>query len=279
MDAWFVDDTKQRNPSRPGMGSLLAVGGIRIPDGAVGGLERQLQDLCRTTGFPEGPSGEFKWSPGRDLWMHAGLRGVARTEFFQEVLQLMRDASATVVVVVEDTTRAKADWRAASHEESAFRLLTERIDAVQRDHQSEAFIVIDRPPGNRVDENKFLAHTLEVVQQGTQFVVPHKVAINPVATQSHFVRLLQVADVVTSCTLAYVSGESVWSGPMFQNYVLPIIREDYSRRGGVGLKLHPDILFMNLYHWLLGDEFYKHGNSGYPLPFANRPYATDAFLE
>lgn len=63
MKLFFLDDARQHKPSRAGIGSLIAVGGISLTDSAVGDLEKSIDSLCRTDyGFP--PGEEFKWSPG-----------------------------------------------------------------------------------------------------------------------------------------------------------------------------------------------------------------------
>jgi hypothetical protein len=38
--------------------------------------------------------------------------------------------------------------------------------------------------------------------------------------------------------------------------------------GGSGLKLHPDLCYLNLYHWLLGDSYYRRGGGGHTLPMS-----------
>jgi hypothetical protein len=54
----------------------------------------------------------------------------------------------------------------------------------------------------------------------------------------------------------------------------------WRRRGtgiqGVGLKLHPDYVFANLYYWLLGERYICEGHAGYPLPIARFPYYENA---
>lgn len=69
MDLIFVDDSKQSagKISRPGMGSLVAVGGFHLPGPSVRDLSRELDEICETYGFPAGE--EFKWSPNRGSWM------------------------------------------------------------------------------------------------------------------------------------------------------------------------------------------------------------------
>jgi hypothetical protein len=56
------------------MGRLVGVGGLLVRGEVVRDLERDLSSLCEKTGFPEGPAGEFKWSPGKDLWMRDNLK-------------------------------------------------------------------------------------------------------------------------------------------------------------------------------------------------------------
>lgn len=52
MDLILVDDSKQRKPSRPGMGDLVAVGGLRVPSGSVKALMPTLDETCTEYGFP-----------------------------------------------------------------------------------------------------------------------------------------------------------------------------------------------------------------------------------
>jgi len=106
MDFFFVGDAQQKRPSRPGMGSLLALGGIYVPEQAVKELERRTEELCAKYGFP--PYEVFKWSPGRKLWMHDNLLGEKRQEFFVRVLDLANENETTATVVIEDTTSKTA---------------------------------------------------------------------------------------------------------------------------------------------------------------------------
>jgi hypothetical protein len=46
MELFFLDDRRQNSPSREGMGSLIAVGGIRVSGEAVGDLEKAIDSLC-----------------------------------------------------------------------------------------------------------------------------------------------------------------------------------------------------------------------------------------
>jgi hypothetical protein len=48
IDLFFADDASRRNTWRPGMGPLIAIGGLWIPDASVALLEREIDRLCQT---------------------------------------------------------------------------------------------------------------------------------------------------------------------------------------------------------------------------------------
>ena len=88
------------------MGSLVSAGGIHVPGDHVRRLETGLDVLCDEFGFPTGE--EFKWSPGRELWMRKNLVGKGRENFFVRALSLAQELSITAVVVVEDVGHSRA---------------------------------------------------------------------------------------------------------------------------------------------------------------------------
>jgi hypothetical protein len=79
-------------------------------------------------------------------------------------------------------------------------------------------------------------------------------------TNSKLLRLVQLADLITSCTTALVVGENRFAPITFQ-YIRPLLRSEGGRIGGVGLKIHPAHRCPNLYHWLVGDRDYMHDSS------------------
>ena len=271
MDIFFADDARQRSPSRPGMGTLVAIGGIHVPSQAVGGLERAIDELCTDDGFP--PREEFKWSPGRELWMHDNLVGEAREQFFVSVLTLARDWGVRAVVVIEDTRYATAT-SAPNAEEDVTRLFLERVHKQLVKAGAEGIVVVDRPSGGRADEDRFLVNCLETLQSGTGYVKPDRIALNVLSTPSKHVRLLQVADIVISCTTAAVGGENRFSPPIF-DVIKTLLHQVMGRIGGVGLKIHPDSIYANLYYWLLGDSRFWKRAMGSPLPLQTYPYSSD----
>lgn len=272
-DVFFSDDSRQSSPSRERMGPLVASGFLHVPSEHVRDLERAIGAVCDDTGFPHGQQGEFKWSPGRELWMRRGVVGEARTEFFLAVLNLASEAEASVSVVICDESRGTATG-CADHSLDVSRLLIERVEWRLTRAGRHGVIVVDRPSGDRAAETEFLAACLETITEGTDYLTPDRIAFNVVSSPSRLIRCLQLADLVVSATTSFVAGESEWSPTVFPA-IRSLMGSDGARTGGVGLKLHPDFVYANLYHWLLNDSHWWRRNTGIPLPVASQPYATN----
>jgi len=257
-----IDDSRQRKPTRDGMGPLVAVGGIHVPGDQVRQLELALDALCEATGFP--PGEEFKWSPDKRSWQYSNLKWDERDEFNLTALRTAREAGATGIVVMADTTKAQADSTARSHEEDVTRMFLERAQN-HLPHATTAIVVADRPGGGRQAESDFLAASLAALRTGTTYTQLDRLAL-ALSTDSKISRLLQLADVLTACATGFVAGESKYAPRIFTDGVLPILRSDYGCIGGRGLKIHPDLRYGNLYHWLFGDEMFVRYQNGIPLP-------------
>lgn len=272
MDIFFADDSVQRTPTRQGMGQLVAVGGIYVPSESVNRLERALNEVCAKMGFP--PGEEFKWSPGRDDWMYQGLTGQPRAALFSEVLRLVREHNVRVAVIISDT-KSRHPLKYKGHEDFTILLLIERIEWLASMAGRDVVVVFDRPGGAQAQEENFLARCLETIQDGTPFLRPKRIALNALSTSSHFVRLLQAADLVTGCVTSFVAGENKYS-PEVIEAIRPMLAANVDRIGGFGIKIHPDFWYENLYHWLFGDSVFWRGNIGRQLPFTDRPYPRNA---
>ena len=253
MEFWFADDSRQNEPSRPGMGPLIAIGGFHVNGEKVYELEKNIDQLCKEYGFPDNE--EFKWSPKKGSWMYHNLKGEDRKIFFLEVLSLIEKIGSKAVVVIEDTKYRTANKNSPSHEIDVTNLFLERANTELVEIKSYGIVITDRPSGGRKDENKFLANCYETLKQGTEFVKFHKIT-RVLTSPSKFDRLLQVADLITSCTLAYVGGENKYSPPIFAK-IKNILCKKGTITGGIGLKIHPDCIYANLYYWLLGDKTFR----------------------
>jgi len=118
------------------------------------------------------------------------------------------------------------------------------------------------------------------LNEGTEYVEFDRIPINVLTTPFHNVRVLQLADLVTSCTTALVAGSIEYATPVFE-HIKPLFLSDSGRIGGIGVKIHPDFRYTNLYHWLLDDYAYVQGRygAGCVLPMTERPYAEDPMTE
>jgi len=283
MWMFFADDSRQRKPSRKGMGPLVAIGGFGVPCEQIGKLERGINELCLQTGFPEKADSpqkkEIKWSPGNNQWMRTGLVNDDRLEFWRKLLGLLGDAGGRVIVVIEDTKKKPAIKTSTSAEMDVLHLFLERVNMFLDDRDDDGLIVVDRPGGGRKQEDSFLSDCLDALEVGTEYVKHERIALNLLTASSSHVRLLQLADVVVGSALAFFGGEDVHSPPVFE-MVKPLFHCAWdkvtgTRIGGVGLKVQPALKYANLYHWLLGDEFFWQGTKGWSLPSSSYSYSID----
>ena len=167
MEMWFLDDARQRLTSRDQMGPICAAGGIRVEESRLKNFEASLEALCQRFGFPAAE--EFKWSPGRELWMHDNLVRGDRTRFFQEAAQCARDNSVIAVLVCEDTNYRPLT-NTASHEVDVVRLLLERIHA-QTSAKEPSLVVADTPGGGNIKANdQFISDCLDTLRTGTNAI-------------------------------------------------------------------------------------------------------------
>ena len=250
------------------MGSLVAAGAVRVSEEALKPLTAVIASLCRDAGFPEGEP--FKWSPGRELWMYRGLVEDDRLAFFRAVLAEAARYAVQIMVVVEDTRCSKAVSDSPTVEDDVTSLLLERVQWCLKGRVNGC-VIADRPGGGKVSEHEqFLANRLEMLATGTRFVTYDQILLF-MNMPSRLNRMLQLADLVTGCTLASVGGETRYSPPVF-DLAKTLMRRDGDRTGDIGLKIHPDYKYANLYHWLVGDTHFYRGNTGLPMPLKGHPY-------
>lgn len=262
----FVDDAQQKKPTRPGMTSMVATGAVVVPVDAVAVLEREIEDICNSYGFST--SDEIKWSPKKKNRRHRDFTN--RTEYYIKILSLAKQFEVKVLVVISDIRYEPvvSGLSNKDHQFATFTALLERINNLN----SSSIVISDQPGGGPKENKRFLDNCKELITKGTSYQSMRRIPINIVTTPSRYVRLLQLADVVTSCTVSFVSGEDKYSPPVFE-HIIPLVRRHNASYGGAGIKIHPDSLYVNLYHWLLGDSHYNRGGGGYPFPIQSKPYS------
>lgn len=272
---FFADDSRQTNPTRSRMGPLVAIGGVALASDVVKTVEQSVNEACQKAGFP--PGEEFKWSPGRELWMRKNLVDDKRRQFYIEVFRIIEEHKALLTVVIEDTS-CKCATDAPSPEIDVTRLYLERVHGQLNRSACDGIVIVDRPGGGRAAEDKFLLSCLETIQERTEYLNPERFAINVLSSPSKFVRLLQVADVVVGCTLSAVSGEKR-NAPQTLAHFCGLFESDGIRTGGIGVKNHPDLKYVNLYHWVLGDDIYRRYTGMWALPKQGHIYCDNDGVE
>lgn len=251
------------------MGALIGVGGVIVPANNLRDLNREIEKECQTAGFPQGQM--FKWSPSRSDWIREGLVGNKRTEFFCRILKLCHGHDAQAVVAACDVTKRTATKQASSYEMDAYLLALERFHNSLND--SAGYVVVAKPSGGSKSENKMLAECVEHNRCGTDYVQFDKLAQNPSIVPSVNSRLLQASDLVVSTTTAMLAGNVDYAQDIFGDFVRPMLLEDWrGLKGNTGLKLHPSILYENVYHWLLEENCVASGSRGIPIPKESKPY-------
>jgi hypothetical protein len=198
-------------------------------------LTQQINSCCKEAGFPLGE--EFKWSPSRDHWMRTNLTDQRRHDFFFSILQFADLCYVEAIVAVVDINGPLAKHVSSEHDLATFVL--ERIDSKLRDEDTHGIIIADRPGGDRPNENEFIDDWQAILQNGTDFYDLVNIALPPLCTDSTFSRLLQLADLIVSCTTQYLAGENIYSPPIFRK-IRSLFYRRQDRFPGYGLKIWPD---------------------------------------
>ncbi|PTE22599.1 hypothetical protein C5F48_06055 [Cereibacter changlensis JA139] len=272
----FLDDSRQKNPKRARMGPLVGVGGIIVDADALGSLESEIDLICtKSYRFPA--RAMFKWSPGSGDWFRSAIIGEEREAFYADVLLACKNHAARAVVAVCDVTKTKANSSATDSEIDALILTLERFHT-SLSSSEPGFVVVAKPSGGTTSENKMLATCMEHKSIGTDYVKFSKLAQNPVVMQSAHSRVLQAADLVVSVTTAMVSGNTEYAEKIFPMVSRLFLRDWRGLIGGTGLKVHPFLLYKNLHFWVLQEDAYAKGSTGWSLPENSCPYASNPLI-
>jgi len=263
MNFIFADDSEQSNPTRKGMKPLIGLGGVHILAEKIGDIEHEINELCNRYGFSDGE--EFKWSPSRNTHMHDNIQGERRVEFYNELFEIALNYNTTAIVVASDNDCRFADDSSTSHDEDVTTIFLERANQLFNSFNRNGAVIVDKPGGGQKQEKELISKCLETLEKGTDYVKFDRIPLPVMTADSQHIRLLQLADVITSCSIARLAGENTYSPKIFE-LIKPLLREEFGRKGGVGFKVHPDMRYQNLYYWLLDDKFLKRGTTENPLP-------------
>ncbi|MFY1659353.1 hypothetical protein [Micromonospora sp. WMMD1274] len=99
MKLVFIDDSSQREPAREGLGTLVALGAVIVPESQVIGFASDLAAIKARLGVPA--EEEVKWNPDKGSYL-AGAGGAVATDLREGLLRSAIDRGITSVVHVLD---------------------------------------------------------------------------------------------------------------------------------------------------------------------------------
>jgi hypothetical protein len=271
----FLDDSVQREPiPRRGMGELVAVGAVVVPEGSVKPYADDLASIKAEIGVPADE--EIKWKPKKGTFL-GSASGADVQELRRRLLQAALDREIRSAVVIWD--RGRVPWERDRVAPTILGYLYERVEMHLNDHQALGMIIADKPGGGHAEDAKWLAASLPLTESGTTNVKAEQVVLPIVTAASDHVPHLQLADLVVAATTAAVAGRK--SGLDLAPLLNQLAHQNScGGTAGAGVVLWPPELY-NLHHWVFGENTYwKVGrNIGLPLPHPGWSYATDDGLD
>lgn len=199
----FIDDSQQKDPLRQGLGPLVALGGIVVPDHQVAPYAALLSAIRSELGIPDFE--EIKWKPPRGSYLASAGKAVV-TELRTRMLQAAFDHDIRSIVVIIDHGSAYKARTAVEVGKELLKWLFERVTILLDKANDIGVMIADKPGGGPADEGRWLAETLKLTNDGTEYVNPGKVVLPILTAPSHHVPHLQLADLVTAASAAAVAG-------------------------------------------------------------------------
>jgi hypothetical protein len=266
----FIDDSEQRQPSRNGLGHLRALGAVIFPEAEIAGYAEDLFEIRSELGIPAGE--EIKWNPKRGTFLSAAGGDVVYA-LRRRMLESAIAGDVRSIVVIIDHGKSYKSRSAAEVGQVMLKWLFERITMYLAGHGDPGVVVADKPGGGAREEKQWLAETLQLTNDGTEYVRPGRIVLPIVTADSQHVPHLQLADLVTAATTAAIAGRR--SG-LDLGTLLARLMHRHSLRAvnGAGLVLFPETY--NLLYWCFGETLWAKPSSqvSYTLPHSAWSYAT-----
>lgn len=267
----FIDDSQQTNPPRDGLGRLLAIGGVIVPEEQLAGFAADMSAIKADLGIPV--SEEIKWKPPKGSFL-AGAGGEVAQALRQQMLEAAFARDIRSIVVMVDHSQVYTSRTDAEVGREILKWLYERVSIALAKEGDVGLVIADKPGGGSAEEGRWLADSLSLTNDGTEYVEPGNVVLPIVTAPSHHVPHLQLADLIVAACTAAVAGHPAALA------LRPLLRQLFHRNavgdaGGAGIVIFP--ARPNLYHWAFGEDSYsKVGmNTGWTLPWREWKYATE----
>jgi hypothetical protein len=241
----YIDETKQTG-KRAGLGSLLGLGSICFEENHVKAFADDFRAVLDRHSIPHDV--EMKWSSSsRTDWFRSNGKQDEVNTIRRELLTCAATHGARVHVVVWDTTAAP-DCEGVAPMDKSRVFLVERIIFMLKDFDDQGMLLFDNPGGGRRAEARWLRATLDLTENGSEYVSAERIVGPPVALESQYYPQVQMADMVVGAVTAAVSGSNY--GLELMPFIRPLFYTNRSGTiGAAGLKLFPDHL-NNLHYWV-----------------------------
>jgi hypothetical protein len=268
----FIDDSQQTDPPRQGLGPLVALGGVVVPDYQIAPYAAALSAIRSELGIPD--SEEIKWKPPKGSYLASAGKAII-TELRARMLQAAFEHDIRSIVVIINHGMAYKASTAVQVGKELLKRLFERVTILLAKANDIGVMIADKPGGGPADEGRWLAETLKLTNDGTEYVEPGKIVLPIMTAPSHHVPHLQLADLVTASSTAAVAGRP--AGLELKDLLRQLAhRNHHDDAWGAGIVLYPQEL-INLCYWAFGEENVSKVsvNTGFGLPDKRFAYFTD----
>lgn len=268
----FLDDSEQANPPRAGIGNLLAFAAVIFPEQSLAPFAKDLSNITADLGIPAGE--EIKWNPPRRSFLRGADGHLVKT-LRQRMLEAAAEHQVRTITVIIDHDARYQSYSKPELGKVILKWLYERVSMHLGDHDDIGIMIADKPGGGAREERRWLAETLKLTSDGTEYVEPGRVVLPVVTADSRHVPHLQLADLIAAATTGAIAGNpsALELGPLLAKVMH---RHSLGDVNGAGLVLFPDAYYNLLYHCFHETGWSRPGRmSGYTLPWRDWPYATD----
>jgi hypothetical protein len=262
----FVDDSEEKDPRRRGLGHLVGVGAVLFPENSLLEYTDGIRSLREELGVPQGV--ELKWSPPDGSWLKTAEGNAIRTLLRKRMLTLACDLRVRSLTVVWD--RGSLEWPIPEARREVLKYLYDKVSLCLDSLDDLAIVIADEPGGGPSDQKTWLAETLPLTDEGTDYTKPERIVLPITTAPSHHIPHLQLADLVTSATIAAIAGNR-YALELKSELMALANQNSHGRVGGAGITLWPPRL-RNLFFWLCDDDIYIRSGVGTPLPTPSLPY-------
>ncbi len=203
MRVAFLDDSEQANPPRAGIGNLLAFTAAIFPEQSLAPFAKDLSNIVTDLGIPTGE--EIKWNPPKGSFLRAADGQLVKT-LRRRMLEAAIDRQVRTVTVIIDHDARYQSYSKPELGKTILKWLYERVSMHLGDHDDVGIMIADKPGGGAREEKRWLAETLELTSDGTEYVEPGRVVLPVVTADSRHVRHLQLADLIAAATTGAIAG-------------------------------------------------------------------------